>query len=104
MKMSLLIALVSLVLRERVDGSMSKPLKTETAMCREVLFERNSDHWEGVPANSVKFMRLVRHADAQEVKYALLNNTLDVVIGDGVLHPADVEEFRTQQSLKLMRT
>ena len=72
------------------------PNKTDDV--KRVVFARNMNHWDGVPDDSVTFMHLVRYGSAEEVKSALLNNTLDIVVGDGVMRPADIEEFRTQRS------
>jgi len=65
---------------------------------QEVVFQRNTDHWDPAPGDAVERLRLVRYASHDTVKAALLAGTLDVVVGSGVLDPADVAAFRTQHS------
>ena len=54
------------------------------------LFARNDKYWDGVP--DVEILNVVRYDNADAVKQALLDGTLDLVIGAGVLDPNDVEE------------
>tara|TARA_B110000208_G_scaffold162960_1_gene199605 strand:+ start:328 stop:2226 length:1899 start_codon:yes stop_codon:yes gene_type:complete len=61
-----------------------------------VLFARNTNHWDvGAGTDVVNNVRLVRYADHAAVKAALLANSLDMVVGAGVLTPADVAIFKS---------
>ena len=63
---------------------------------QEVVFTRNADHWDAGSGEVVYAIRLVRYDSHEDVRSALLDGTLDAVIGDGVLEPAAVAEFMTQ--------
>jgi len=60
-----------------------------------LIFDKNSEWW-GVHGD-VETIRVKQYATADEVKAALLDGSLDMVVGGGVLTPNQVEEFRTQQ-------
>ena len=65
-------------------------IKDGNGNVQEVLF--NETRIIGRGFKTLLSLCALRHADAQEASMRF-NNTLDVVIGDGVLHPADVENF-----------
>merc|ERR1712032_593470 len=60
----------------------------------EVVFERNSDHWGPAGVGDVEKLRLVAYEDSAAVKAALLDKSLDVVVGSGVLDPADIAKIK----------
>merc|ERR1712038_789584 len=64
----------------------------------EVLFERNTDHWDPVPNNAAKFMRLIRYDDHAAVTAALKSGTLDLVVGADVLTPSDIKMFQADHT------
>ena len=59
---------------------------------KEVTFVRNDKHWGYVP--KLESLKVVRYSSHAAVKEALLNGTLDVVIGDGVLEASDLASFK----------
>lgn len=64
-----------------------------------VLFERNPNHWDVRSGSDVvEFVKLVVYADASAVYNALIDKTLDAVVGDGVLTPANLETIRTTKT------
>ena len=65
---------------------------------QEVVFRRNADHWDAATGDVVELMTLKVYPDHDAVKAALLDKSLDAVVGDGVLTPADVMTFRTEHS------
>ena len=67
---------------------------------QRVVFELNKDHWDAPSGNVIEYLHLVRYADATAVKVALLDGSLDAVVGSGVLAPADVAEFKTRHTSK----
>ena len=78
-------------------STTSQEVDGETEV-QSVLFKRNPNHWDSSSdTNKVEFMKLVRYADHAAVKAALLDGTLDAVVGDGVLDPEDVVLFRSAQ-------
>lgn len=72
-------------------------LKSESEEVQEVSFLRHADHWAGVAADGVERLRLVRYEDHAAVKTALLQGTLDVVVGSGPLEPADIALFQREE-------
>lgn len=71
---------------------------------KEVTFERNVNHWAGIVDKGVKHLRLVRYPNHQAVKQALLNGSLDMVIGSGPLQPKDVKEFQINPDFQVYFT
>ena len=61
---------------------------------QEVIFKRNDKHWDA-SSDAVEFVKLVHYGTHDDVKNALLDGSLDAVIGDGVLKPSDVAAFRS---------
>jgi len=60
----------------------------------EVVFDRNADHWAPAAGNVVQRLRLLRYDSHDAVKAALTAGTLDLVVGSGVLPPADIAAIR----------
>jgi len=57
----------------------------------QVIFTRNTNYWDGTP--SIETLIIQRYETSKEVKNALLNGTLDVVWGSGVLDAQDLVEL-----------
>mmetsp|Transcript_147830 Transcript_147830/g.411694 ORF Transcript_147830/g.411694 Transcript_147830/m.411694 type:complete len:526 (-) Transcript_147830:148-1725(-) len=69
--------------------------QTEGDEVKEVVFDRNGDHWD--PAlGDVERLRLLRYESHEAVKTALIGRTLDLAVGSGVLDPADIVALRTE--------
>ena len=64
-----------------------------------VTFNKFADYWGGAP--SVDSVVVQRFADSASVKAALIDGTLDVVVGSGVLAPADLKDLQEDQSASL---
>jgi len=60
----------------------------------ELVFDKNPNWWGA--HGDVETIRVKRYDTSEEVKSALLNGKLDMVVGGGVLTPTDVKEFQTQ--------
>jgi ABC-type transport system substrate-binding protein len=58
-----------------------------------VVFNLHADHWDGSPADAAQVMRLVMYADNAAVKSAMMDGSLDVVVGEGVLDPEDIADM-----------
>ena len=61
-----------------------------------VIFKRNDNHWDASP-DSADFVHLVHYDSHDDVKAALLDGTLDAVVGEGVLDPDDVQIFEAER-------
>lgn len=72
-----------------VDGNTVNP---------EVTFQRNTDYWGPVPA--IETLVIKRYGTASEVNAALLDDSLDMVIGDGVLLPSDLKSRMMDSNFK----
>jgi len=57
----------------------------------EVIFQANANYWGGVPA--IETLKIVRYNDANSIKNALLDGSLDLMWGDGVLPSNTVSEI-----------
>jgi len=77
--------------REGEDGS--GPIKS-------IHFEINDGHWDAPPSgrNGVKELVVKAYDSHDDVKAALLNGSLDAVLGSGVLTEADVADLKTNQT------
>ena len=64
-----------------------------------VTFNAFANYWGGAP--SVGSVKVQRYADSAAVKAALIDGTLDVVIGSGVLAPADLRDLQQTQTATL---
>jgi len=71
--------------RTRSDGSIS-----------EVRFVKNPGHWG--PTGNIEELIVKQYGSSAEVQTALLAGTLDMVVGGGVLTPAQVKEFQDKHS------
>ena len=70
--------------------------KSDSKGDTEVLFTANAKYWGGAPLlEAIKVVRYDTHAD---VKKALLDGSLDVVVGAGVLAAKDVADFKFKAS------
>lgn len=77
--------------------TVSAEVDGETQIQR-VIFKRNDDHWDAsTDDNVVDFVILERYDTSEDVRQALLDGSLDAVVGDGVLDPSDVMAFRNPE-------
>lgn len=60
----------------------------ETTVDTEVVFSSFADYWGGMP--DIETLKVVRYESSEDVKEALLNGSLDLVWGSGVLSPDDL--------------
>jgi ABC-type transport system substrate-binding protein len=67
----------------------------------EVTFTLNTDHWDYTDAPwNVETLKVVRHADGAAVKAALIDESIDAVIGAGVLTYSEIVDFQTNHADK----
>jgi len=66
----------------------------ETMSNGDVKFERHTDYWRLRP--QVETLIVKKYANHGAVMAALLDGSLDAVMGSGVLEPADLESIRTR--------
>lgn len=80
---------------------VSDDLSTEGAdlIDDQVVFVRNDKYWGGQP--SIERLVVQRYDDAAAVKAAILDQSLDVVWGAGVLQSQDLKELATSSFLSL---
>jgi ABC-type transport system substrate-binding protein len=64
----------------------------------QVVFHRHDEYWKGPP--NIEVLIIKRFETANAVAQALLDGSLDMVAGDGVLAPADLAEFMNVHSNK----
>ena len=57
----------------------------------EVVFQQNTDYWGKVP--EIQTLKIVRYPDAASIEAALLDGSLDVMWGDGVLPANRITEI-----------
>jgi hypothetical protein len=62
----------------------------------DVKFESHAAHWRSAP--QVETVVVKKYADHKEVMAALLNGSLDAVMGAGVLDPADLKTLQTKHA------
>jgi len=60
----------------------------------KVYFAINDNHWDAPSGNHAEEMVLVAYPDDDAVKAALLDGSLDAVMGAGVLSDADIAELK----------
>lgn len=77
------------VSKEEADGATT-----------QVLFEGNADYWDGAP--EIEQLKIVRYPTDSDVKEALLDGSLDLVWGAGVLSDSDILEISNDPSLAEM--
>merc|ERR1719247_3008618 len=68
----------------------------------EVVFHRHDTYWGGVP--DIEVLIIKHFATATAVKDALLDGSLDMVAGSGVLAPADLKAFMTNDKFSTYMT
>ena len=78
-------------------------LKTErdgSSRIKKVFFVINEGHWNyaSLGTSHVQQLILVHYPDHETIKEALLANTLDAVVGSGVLPDSDLAEFNSRSS------
>jgi ABC-type transport system substrate-binding protein len=56
-----------------------------------VTFQANSKYWGGAPA--IETLKVVRYESTEEIKQALVDQTLDIMWGDGVLASNDITDI-----------
>ena len=65
-----------------------------------VVFAANTNYWGGAP--QFDELHIKRYADSAAVKAALLDGSLDAVVGASVLEPSDEEELGREPGFDLM--
>ena len=81
-----------------VFTSRTSEMIDESEVDTEVVFTANSNYWNGVP--DFDTLKVVRYESSEDVKMALLNGTLDVIWGSGVLPDKDIAEIQdTEDSI-----
>ena len=65
----------------------------------EVVFKRNENYWGGAPA--IEELKVVRYDSPEEIKAALLDGTLDIMWGDGILPAGDIMEIDNSNNANL---
>jgi len=68
----------------------------ETLPSGDVKFDRNAAHWRSAP--QVETIILKKYADHAAVMAALLDGSLDAVMGGGVLEPVDLRTIQTKHA------
>merc|ERR1740121_3436357 len=66
----------------------------ETQGIQEVHFIKNEDWWGSDFRGNIERVVVKHYADSDAIAAALLDNTLDVAVGDKVLRPQQVQEFQ----------
>ena len=83
----------------KYDSTTGTTFEADGETVDYVTFTKNEQYWGGAP--SLDSIRVQRYADSASVKAALIDGTLDVVVGSGVLAPADLRELQETQSASL---
>jgi len=73
----------------------------DDGLVKEVHFTINDNHWDAPSGNHVTQMVVVSYPSHASVKAALLDGSLDAVLGAGVLTEVDVVELKNQHAGKL---
>ena len=66
-----------------------------------VVFRRNTDYWNGAPNVDIN---VTRYDTAADVKAALLDGSLDAVVGAGVLAPTDIASMQYNTNFEVLHT
>ena len=66
-----------------------------------VIFRRNTNYWNGAPNVD---LNVTRYSTAAEVKAALLDGSLDAVVGAGVLPPTDIASLQYNTNFEVLHT
>lgn len=64
---------------------------------QEAHFVKNENWWGNGARGNIEKMIIKHFADSNAIRAALLDNTLDVAVGDKVLTPEQVKEFQTKR-------
>jgi ABC-type transport system substrate-binding protein len=75
---------------------------SDSSVDQEVVFTRNTNWWGGLPA--IETLTIKHYATAAAVNTALLDGSLDMVIGSGVLAPADLNAFMSNTNFNVVWT
>lgn len=78
------------------------PSSSEDGVDDEVVFVRNENYWEGVSA--IERLVIVRYETPADVKAALLNGSLDMVWGAGVLTAQDRVDLEDEPNLSVFHS
>jgi len=70
----------------------------DAGQIEKVYFAINEDHWDAPSGNHAEELVLNVYPDSDAVKAALLDGSLDAVMGAGVLTEADVAEFKREHT------
>mmetsp|Transcript_62234 Transcript_62234/g.110660 ORF Transcript_62234/g.110660 Transcript_62234/m.110660 type:complete len:698 (-) Transcript_62234:195-2288(-) len=65
---------------------------------QEVHFIKNEDWWGNSGRGNVEKMIIKHYTDSDAINAALLDNTLDVAVGDKVLKPQQVQQFEREHT------
>ena len=79
------------LLLQVVRNLFKQPPISTSSVDDEVVFTGNKDWWGGAPA--IDTLKVVRYESAEEIQEALLDGSLDVMWGDGVLPSNIVTEM-----------
>ena len=78
------------------ESRTSEALDEETTVDNEVVFKANPNYWDGAP--SIETLIIKRYEDSEAVKAALLDGSLDLVWGSGVLPAQDLIELDADET------
>jgi nickel transport system substrate-binding protein len=78
-----------------------KAVKNDDGSIKEVHFTINEDHWDAPSGNHATRMVVVSYPSHDAVKAALLEGSLDAVMGAGVLTETDIAELKRDHADKL---
>ena len=81
--------------------SYDKTVKNDDGSIEEVHFTVNEDHWDAPSGNHPTRMVVVSYPSHDAVKAALIDGSLDAVMGAGVLTETDVAELKRDHADKL---
>ena len=81
-----------------IAPSGTGPWKYDKTQGKDVIFKAHSNHWRAAPA--IQTLTVKYFSSHSAVMKALLAGSLDVVVGSGVLEPADLNEIKTKQAQK----
>ena len=69
---------------------------------KEVIFARNEKHWQPIP--DIETLKVVYYDNPEDVKAALLDGSLDIVWGNGVLQARDIEDLEDVDTLQVFHS
>jgi len=68
----------------------------------EVTFVGNKNYWAGAP--SIETLKIVRYESSEDVKVALMDGSLDIVWGSGVLQAQDLDDLEDEKDLSIFHS